>query len=283
MGPWIETAAALLLALAGAWLGGFLSRRRKPILLAGYGTTMGLIGLAIASRWYPEISLHPSLAWILEGHRRSALLGFAAPAVLLALRSGLRRRSERVWVTVLASVLVGYALLPFVVFAAMRESLLALPTRMGRGEVCRQGTGYTCGPAAAVTALRRLGFPAEEGELAVLFRTTPTSGTGVETLVLRLRERYGPAGLSVEYRRFGDIGDIPAGADGGKDGGWPDAPTILPVKHGLFVDHYVTVLGRDGEGIAIGDPLVGLRRISPEELRGWWRSCGVVLRKETGR
>jgi len=275
MSPWIETVTACLLALAGAWLGVFLSRKRKPLLLAGYSIPMALVGLAIASRWYPEIALHRSLSWLLEGQRRWALLGFTAPAVLLALRSGLGRRSERVWVTILASILVGYALSPFIVFAAVRGRLLALPTRLDPNGVCRQGTGYTCGPAAAVTALRRLGFEAEEGELAALFRTTPTSGTGVETLVLRLRDRYGSSGLSVEYRRFDDVGDLPVRSGPAEE----EVCTILPVRHGILVDHYVTVLGRDEERVTVGDPLVGLRMVSRDELRRWWRSSGVVLRR----
>ena len=45
-----------------------------------------------------------------------------------------------------------------------------------------QSNGYNCGPAAAVTALRRLGLPAEEGELAILAHTSSAAGTSCDTL-----------------------------------------------------------------------------------------------------
>jgi predicted double-glycine peptidase len=67
---------------------------------------------------------------------------------------------------------------------------------------CRQSTDYTCGPAAAVTALRKLGFPAEEGQIAIVSYTSATTGTPPDILAEALRKYYGKDGLIVEYRPF---------------------------------------------------------------------------------
>jgi hypothetical protein len=48
--------------------------------------------------------------------------------------------------------------------------------------VCRQSSHYTCGPASAVTVLRKLGLPAEEGEIAILSHTSALTGTEPDVL-----------------------------------------------------------------------------------------------------
>jgi hypothetical protein len=55
------------------------------------------------------------------------------------------------------------AIVPFLAPAFNRGYLAGLKTRIDADGVCRQSSEYTCGPAAAVTALRKLGLPAEEG------------------------------------------------------------------------------------------------------------------------
>lgn len=57
--------------------------------------------------------------------------------------------------------------------ALVQAQLRSLPTRVDPDGVCLQNTPYTCGPAAAVTALRRLRLPAEESELAKLAFISP--------------------------------------------------------------------------------------------------------------
>jgi predicted double-glycine peptidase len=51
--------------------------------------------------------------------------------------------------------------LPFLVPALIKERLSNLTTRLDSNGICYQSTDYTCGPAAAVTALRRLGLQAD--------------------------------------------------------------------------------------------------------------------------
>ena len=73
--------------------------------------------------------------------------------------------------------------------------------------MCRQSSEYTCGPAAAVTALRKLGLPAEE-EIAILSPTSSLTGTEPVVLAKVLKKRYGPTGLIAEFRGFKGVGEL---------------------------------------------------------------------------
>lgn len=67
---------------------------------------------------------------------------------------------------------------------------------------CLQSNDYNCGPAAAVTALRKLGLPAEEGEIAILAHTSSATGTPPDVLARALQDRYEKEGLASHYRIF---------------------------------------------------------------------------------
>ena len=90
----------------------------------------------------------------------------------------------------------------------MGNLLLSFKTQIDRDGVCRQSTDYNCGPAAAVTALRRLGFPAEEGEIAVAAHTSSAMGTPPAILYDTLKGRYAQSGPGCEYRYFKDISEL---------------------------------------------------------------------------
>jgi hypothetical protein len=278
--PWVETLAVLAAALAGSYLGLWLSRLRSPWWLLGYLLALPPILAAAVARWFPELCLVPPFQWIVGGRVRFAALAVAGPMVLLALRSRVPRQRDRFWISALASVVVGYAILPFLTSALVRPSLLRLETRFAAGGICRQGTSYTCGPAAAVTALRRLGLAAQEGEIAVSSHSTPTVGTLVDSLVLALRERYGREGLSVEYRRPGGIADLAplVRDDPGASSERPWARgAIAVIKHSFLVDHYVAVLQVTESNVVVGDPLGGLRMFSHEEFLKIWRRSAIIL------
>ena len=74
-------------------------------------------------------------------------------------------------------MLVNYGLLPAALPLVVRPVLAVTKTHLDRQGVCRQSHAYTCGPAAAVTCLARLGVTAEEGQLAIDARTGPAVGT----------------------------------------------------------------------------------------------------------
>jgi ABC-type bacteriocin/lantibiotic exporter with double-glycine peptidase domain len=157
---------------------------------------------------------------------------------------------------------------PFLVPALLRQVHAQLYTTIDRDGVCLQGTDYTCGPAASVTALRILGIRAGEGELAVAMATSNLTGTDPDTLAVALSERYGPQGLSCRFRYFRNIQEL-------REAGL----VVAVVKFGFLVDHYVTVLQVTDEQVVIGDPVAGKRSFSHDQFSERWRSCGIVLKR----
>jgi ABC-type bacteriocin/lantibiotic exporter with double-glycine peptidase domain len=141
-------------------------------------------------------------------------------------------------------------------------------TEDGHG-VCVQSTPYNCGPAAAVTALRKLGFTAEEGELGLLFNTTVLNGTPDDLLVEGLRKKYGPQGLKVEWRYVKSVDELRT---------WP--VSLAVIKYNMFVDHYVAVLGFEGDKVVVGDPLSGIEREPTEAFLETWHHVAIMMRRE---
>jgi len=119
-----------------------------------------------------------------------------------------------------------------------------------------------------VTALRKLGLPAEEGEIAILSGTTSSTGTPPDFLAAALQKRYGRDGLIVEYRAFKDVSEL-------RQAGL----TLAVIKFSFLVDHYVTVLQVTDSQVIVGDPLGGVDFLSYDEFRGKWRFTGVVLKR----
>jgi len=157
---------------------------------------------------------------------------------------------------------------PFLAPAFNRNKLASLETRIDADGVCLQNTDYTCGPASAVTALRRLGFPAQEGEIAIWCKTSTAIGTPPDILCGTLRRRYGADGLACDYRVFKSVGEL-------NRSGY----TLALMKFAFLVDHYVTVLEVGDESITVADPLMGRRTLTHAGFAQQWRFVGVVLRR----
>jgi predicted double-glycine peptidase len=158
---------------------------------------------------------------------------------------------------------------PFLAPAFNQSYLAGLVTQVDSDGICRQSTDYTCGPAAAVTGLRKLGFPAEEGQIAILAHTSSAIGTPPDMLAATLQKNYGRDGLVAEYRVFGNVSEL-------KKAGL----TLAVVTFNFLLDHYVTVLEVRDDVIMVGDPLSGVRRLSPAEFEASWHYVGVVLARK---
>jgi len=161
---------------------------------------------------------------------------------------------------------------PFFAPVLNRNFQASIKTNLDRDGICQQSSDYNCGPAAAVTALRKLGFPAEEGEIAILAHTSTAIGTPPDVLCRALQKQYGLSGLKCEYRHFKSTAEL-------KNGGI----TLAVINFSLFLDHYVTVLQVTDDMIIVGDPSRGLRAYSHEEFAKKWRHIGVVLKRQSGR
>ena len=127
----------------------------------------------------------------------------------------------------------------------------------------------TCGPAAAVTALRKLGLRAYEGEIAVLSYTSPVTGTLPMCLYTALQNRYKDEGLECEYRQFDSIEQLNNGS-----------VTLVVTRSAIFSDHCVAVLDVSDKMVTIADPGFGKRLMSHEQFKKIWRFSGIVLKRD---
>jgi hypothetical protein len=267
MTPWLETIGVVALAAAGVLVGGVIARLRPPFRFLGFAAGCAFFFLLAVVRWVPLLPYTDPASWILGGRRDHAIFAFLCPAAFVSLAPHTPRPRDRRAVNVVVVITVAfYGILPFLLPALMQQRFAGMQTTVDRDGVCIQTTGYTCGPAAAVTALGVLGLPADEGELAVRSRTTPLMGTLPECLRDALLDRYGGDALTCDVRAFDSIDAL------GRAG-----LTIAVVRLNFFIDHYVVVLDVTPETIVLGDPLRGKREVPREEFARDWRRLGLVM------
>ena len=261
------------LACGGALLGHLFSRLPRPFWLFGYFIPLALILVYGVAVEFPALSFVPPVSWMTIGLKKFALTGFVATMTLTTPLSRLPRRRDRLVVAALAAVFVFVmSAWPCLAPLLSRSDLAHLKTRIGPDGVCRQNTDYTCGPAAAVTALRQLGLAGDEGRIAILSCTSSATGTPPDFLAEALQNEYRQAGLMAEFRAFRSLSEL-------KRAGL----TIALVKFGFLVDHYVTVLGVTDSEVLVGDPLNGLDRMSHAEFLKRWRFTGIVMKRSLGK
>ena len=268
--PWVQALAVVMLAAAGVTGGWWVSGRRWwPAACAAGAAIISCFG---AGRWVPWLELIAPFRWVMRGRLEYALFAPAAALALIPLLLRLRRRRQAVLVFGLLVILVGqYSVMPFLMPALVRHRMASLKTKTDENGVCRQMTAYTCGPAASVTALRRLGIDATESELARAMYTSPALGTPTDVLAMALADRYGPFGLSCEHRGFASVDDLPR-----------DRPVLAVVKFGWMVDHFGAVLAVDEHSVVVADPAAGKVVYTREQFERKWRFTGVVLSRDTG-
>jgi hypothetical protein len=270
MNPWVESLGVLLLAAGGVLLGAWFSRRRAPYWMFGYLIPFLMIVLYAVGSRHPAFAFVPPISWMMMGRSKFAVIGLVGAMVLTTPLLKLPRRRDRIAVSGLMIVVVCVtSVWPFLAPAFNQRYLAGLTTRVGRDGVCLQNTDYTCGPAAAVTALRKLGFKADEGEIAILAHTSSATGTPPDILAQTLQERYGKDGLSSEYRVFKSVAELRN-----------VVPFLAVIKFNIMLDHYVTVLDVNDDEVTVGDPLLGLTKLSRAEFEEKWRLVGVVLRRK---
>lgn len=271
--PWIEAALATALAVGGYGLGRYFSKQRPPWWLLGYLLPLVVIMLFALGRRMPRLEFVPPISWLLAGRNEFALGGLVTAWILTTPLTRLPVRRQRIAILCFIVFFVAVqAVWPFLAPAFNRQMLLSLPTQIDGDGICRQGTDYNCGPAAAVTGLRQFGIAAEEGELAVLAYTSTAIGTPPDLLQAAIQKRFGAQGITATLRHFESVRELEQAGI-----------TLAVIKYGLFVDHYVTVLRADPQLIIVGDPSRGLIAYRPEDFAQQWRFTGIVLNRETKR
>ncbi len=270
MNPWVETGGVILVALLGIFLGRVFSGLRKSYWMLGYFLSFGLIAILVLVRFNNALYFVRPFSWIISGRAKFVILSLAVTMGLTVLLSRLPRKCEKLMVCFLMTmVVIWFLVLPFLVPALIKDHLSNIKTRLNAKGVCFQSTSYTCGPAAAVTVLGRLGLSAEEGEIAILSHTSPVAGTLPACLSSALQRRYGPVGLKCQYRRFDSIEQL-------RNAGL----TLVMVRDSFLQDHCLAVLEVSDLTITIADPLAGTKLMSHEQFEKIWRFSGIVLKRD---
>lgn len=266
---WLETTAVIFVAFIGVLAGHKISRLRSPHWIWGYFLPLLLIAvLHIAARAGTSVFV-PALACISTGRARFVIVCVAVTVGSMTLCGRLKRRLEKaIVVALMAAVVLWSSVLPFLVPALIKGRLQATETQFGENDICFQTTSYTCGPAAAVTALRQLGLSGEEGQLAILSHTSPVAGTLPWCLYKTLQDTYGRDGLKCELKYFDTISEVPA-----------DCVTLAIVKDAFMLDHCVAILDVGEESVVIGDPVLGRRKMSHKQFEKMWRFYGIVMQR----
>ena len=270
LNPWLETAGVVLVALLGIFLGRVFSGLRKSYWLLGYFLPFSLVMIMVLTRYNNGLHFVRPFSWIVAGRIKFVILSFAVTMGLTVPLSRLPRKFEKILVCLLMiGVVIWYSVLPFLVPALIKDHLSNIQTRLSYNGICFQSTDYTCGPAAAVTALGKLGLSAEEGEIAVLSHTSPVAGTLPACLSAALQNRYGVAGLKCKYRHFDSIEQL-------RHAGL----TLAMVRDSFLLDHCLAVLEVSDDTITVADPMAGMMSIPHEQFRKIWRFSGIVLERD---
>jgi hypothetical protein len=271
MTAWLETIGVMLVALLGVLLGKLFSSFRKTYWTLGYFLPSIIISIIILTRFNNALPFVPPFSWVTAGRMRFIFFAFAVTMGLTTPISRLPRTFEKLIIGFLMILVVfWFSVLPFLVPALIKGDLSNLKTTVNSSGICYQSTDYTCGPAAAVTALDRLGLSANEGEIAILSHTSPVTGTLPSCLSSALQRLYGTEGLRCQYRYFDSINELrKAGI------------TLAVVKDGLMNHHCVAVLGVSDYIITVADPVWGRMLMSHDEFKKVWRFSGIVLKRDS--
>ncbi|MHC4530079.1 MAG: cysteine peptidase family C39 domain-containing protein [Planctomycetota bacterium] len=271
MNPWLETIGIILIAGLGVVTAKLCSRSQKPYWIIAYIFSMAIILMLAITRYAHSLAFVNPFPWITAGRTKFVLFSLAATIGLTAPMSRLPHKFEKIIVTILMVIVVTwFSIMPFLTPALIKKHLASLDTLVNADGICFQTTDYTCAPAAAVTALKKLGFSAHEGQIAITAHTNPVAGTLPECLNDALKKLYGPKGLHCDYRYFDSIEQL-------KNAGL----TLAAVKAKFLSDHCVAVLDVSDNTVTIADPVWGKTLLSHDQFRKIWRFSGIVLNRDS--
>lgn len=265
--PLAELVTASLLALGSGLLGLHLGRpdgRRHAIGFGIGGSILGIVGLP---RVLDVLVFHPPFVQICGGKGEQFLMAAAVPLIFGMTARRLRAWPTKVVILVTCMWVTGqHILAPFIAPSLVREKLSRLETRLDQGGICLQTEEYTCGPAAAVTILRRQGIPANEGELAVLAECNPINGTSPWLLESAIESLYGKSGATAEYAPSDSIDALRS-----------QVPAIVFIRGSGLSGHYVAVLEVTDWTLTIGEPRRGLCVLPISTFQEIWKRRTALM------
>ncbi len=258
--------AALL--VLGAWGGRRVASLPGRWWVGVYAAGPLLAGLIYLERIGSPLAFTPPFSLLIGGRAEYVLR-----ALVLALIAGcVAGRAQTVrwrWLPLggMAAGTLYLGVAPFLAFPLVRGQLADCPTRVVNG-VCIQSTSYTCGPTAAVTALRALNVSAQEGDLALRAGTNPICGTPPDDLCAAVRALYGSEGVDAVYERVGSVDDLAE-----------RLPAVVVTNSSFLCDHYVAVLHIGSAGVILGDPATGLRQTDQATFARDWHGSAIVFER----
>ena len=265
---WLELAGVIFVAVLGAKAGRLISRLKTPYWGLGYLLPLIFLFSLLAIMYAGLNAYNPILACMSAGRMRFVIIALTVTMGTMTLLGRVNSRIEKATLYILMLAVVSWgAILPFAYPLIIKNRLARLPTLIDADNVCFQSTPYTCGPAAAVTALGQLGIHAHEGELAVLSHTSPILGTMPWELYKAIETRYASYGVDCKFRRFDSVSQL------------KDADvTLAVVRDAFLLDHCVAVLEVGDNTVTIGDPVIGKIRMSYKKFQSIWRCYGITLK-----
>lgn len=252
--PWLDSVLAIALSSACAFIAIFW-RRGWAILM-----TLGILVVAVC--WLA--AHHLPRRW--HGYAYSAALPWIA-LPLLRFKLTPITRFGLIFNSIAATLYGGW--MEFLSPALARAELAQLGTNMNGGGICLQSTSYTCGPAAAVTALRRLGFPAEEGDLALLANSSNRTGTDPTDLAAAIVARFGPSGARVDERPLDTLDDLQRAL-----------PAMTVIQWDAVTDHWIVVLEMNDREVHCADPARGRWTDTRKHFQEIWEHETIRIWKE---
>ncbi|MEN6308577.1 MAG: cysteine peptidase family C39 domain-containing protein [Anaerohalosphaeraceae bacterium] len=265
---WMETVGVAAIAFGGLWAGVLFSRRSKTAGLLVCAVAVVVTLLLGAARWSSYSS--DGILFALAGGRiKFVLLSFVIPVGLAAARPYLPYRAERWAVTCLIGAAIAmFGVIPCLGTAMAATRLVEAKSNFDADGVCRQSTAFTCGPAAAATALRRLGVNVSEGRLAALSRSCPFIGTAEYDLYWGIQSA---AGRQVNCRHVRSR-VLPVLADG--------EVMLVMLPQNRVMNHCVAVVEVTDQAVVMADPADGLLTLPRENLENNWTGSAIVLGKK---
>jgi predicted double-glycine peptidase len=266
---WLETFGILLIAIIGIVLGRWASRCSTSARIFAMSLSFVVVGLILLSRLGGLWDAAPLLRPIAASRLRFVLLAFAVTLGLTAPLTQLRSYASRLITCLVMSFFIAILIsFPFLGPALIQSDLANSQTRFDMDGVCRQSQPFTCGPAAAVTALNRFGVQASEGDLAMAAHTSPVIGTSPWDLYTTLKSDYAHAGVEYSFLHMRSIDQLPT-----------DAVLLAVVRDAPATDHCVAVLAVNENTVTVADPMAGLVHMPRSSFSRLWRNCGILLKR----
>lgn len=265
----IEIIGIFLIAIAGIVLGRWASNQSTSARVFAMMVSFAIVGLILVSRLGTLWATFPMLRPIAASRLRFVLLTFAVTLGLTAPLAQLRSYASRfVTCLVMAAFIAILISFPFLGPALIQSDLANSQTRFDIDGVCRQSQPFTCGPAAAVTALNHFGIQASESTLAMAARTSPIIGTSPWDLYKTLKSGYSQPGLEYSFLYMPSIDQLPK-----------DAVLLAVVRDAPATDHCVAVLAVNENTVTVADPVTGLVHMPHDSFNRLWRNCGILLQR----